>query len=203
MHLSFEYLLMIKLIIQGVTDIPAVPDTSVILLTDEKSQRTISVVCSKFYNWQIAKRRDKYVGSELIRSMAMKSFSKSLPEVLVGLLTKNSLYDYRVVIKSVMDGDYQSIVEDILDPDIRFDIHTPDALLFSYASDGKIPVYIEDDLWYKQSTPYFGDNAPGISLPLNTLSVELLKDALDKCIAEEQYEAAKQIKDELDSRNKK
>lgn len=193
---------MIKLIIQGVTDIPAVEDTSVILLTDENSLRTISVVCSKFYNWQIAKRREKYVGSDVARSLAKKNFSKSLPEVLAGLLTKNSLYDYRVVIKSVKDGNYISIVEDPMEPDIRFDINTPDALLFSYASDGKIPVYIEDELWYKQSTPYFGDNAPGISLPLNTLSEELLKDALDKCIAEEQYEAAKQIKDELDSRNK-
>ncbi len=192
---------MIKLIIQGVTDIPAVPDTSVILLTDEKSERTISVVCNKFYNRQIAIRRDKYVGSEQARSMARKTLDKSLPEVLVGLLTQSSPCNYRVVIESVKDGSYQSVVENGDEMDIYLEVNTPDALLISYASDDKIPVYILEDLWYKQSTPYFGDNAPGISLPLNTLSEELLKDALDKCIADEQYEAAKQIKDELDSRN--
>lgn len=194
---------MIKLIIQGVTDIPAVPDTSVILLRDEHDLKTISVVCSKFYNWQIAKRRGKYTGSDEERYTARKNFSKSLPEVLAKLVTRDSIYDYRVVITSVQDGNYQSFVEeDCLRPDMRFEINTPDALLLSYASDGKIPVYIDEELWHKQGTPYFGDDEHGISLPLNTLSVELLKDALEKCIAEEQYEAAKQIKDELDSRNK-
>ena len=45
-----------------------------------------------------------------------------------------------------------------------------------------------------------GENARGISLPLNTLTTEMLKDAMQKCIDDEKYEIAEQLKKELERR---
>ena len=53
-----------------------------------------------------------------------------------------------------------------------------------------------------QSMPYAGENAPGISMPLNTLTIPMLQKALDDCIEQENYEMAQKIKEEMERRIK-
>lgn len=191
----------VRLIIQGVTDIPSVPDTSLIVLTDEKSERTISIVCDNTYRQQIAIRRGKFLGSEEAQQNVRDSLKNAMPEVFIKIL-HDLLFDYQVVITHIFSGEYKAILTD----PIRmrtYNMRISDALLLAFASEGTMPIYAEKDMWLRQSTPYPGDNANGIALPLNALSIEMLKDALEKCVEEEHYEAAQQIKEELDRRNTK
>ena len=54
-----------------------------------------------------------------------------------------------------------------------------DAVLLSMA--GNIPIYIDHDLMMRQSVPYREDSR-GVSLPVNTISDEMLQAALDKAV---------------------
>ena len=44
------------------------------------------------------------------------------------------------------------------------------------------------------------DDAVGVSIPVNVLSAEMLQKALEKAIADEDYEKASQLRDELNKR---
>ena len=64
----------------------------------------------------------------------------------------------------------------------------------SYIS--KIPIYIDELLMEKQSVKYEKESN-GVSIPLNAMSMELLNSALSKAIAEEKYELASHLRDEI------
>ena len=66
---------------------------------------------------------------------------------------------------------------------------------------GDIPLYIESGLMRRQSVAY-RENSRGVSLPVNTISDEMLQAALDKAIADENYELASHLRDEKKRRNK-
>ena len=48
----------------------------------------------------------------------------------------------------------------------------------------------------KQCAPYVKE-AQGVAIPVNTISTDMLKDALAKAIEEEKYELASHLRDEL------
>ena len=48
----------------------------------------------------------------------------------------------------------------------------------------------------------YNENSRGVSLPVNTISDEMLQSALDKAIADENYELASHLRDEKKRRNK-
>ena len=48
-----------------------------------------------------------------------------------------------------------------------------------------------------------GQDARGVAMPLNTLSMEMLEQALQRSIEEERYELAKQLKDEINRRGER
>ena len=52
----------------------------------------------------------------------------------------------------------------------------------------------------KQSVRYVQD-ARGMSIPVNTLTDEMLRRALDKAVEDEHYELASQLRDEMKRRN--
>ena len=79
-------------------------------------------------------------------------------------------------------------------------IRASDAVLLSLVGD--IPLYIESGLMLRQSVPY-NENSRGVSLPVNTISDEMLQAALDKAIADENYELASHLRDEKKRRNKR
>ena len=78
-------------------------------------------------------------------------------------------------------------------------IRVSDAVLLAQIA--RLPIYIDRVLMSKQSVPYIKE-ARGVSIPVNTISTDMLQDALAKAIEEEKYELASHLRDELKRRNR-
>ena len=199
-HLFLFQAMRIKLKIQGVIDVIADHSVSLLILTDEDEQRQMTILIDEVMRHEIAIRRGKYVGTLQQRTNAINYLQYCLPETLSSAIKYLTNVEFCVVIVNIFDGQYSAILEDMR-TGTAFPIRVSDGALFAYA-DPHIPLYIEKTLWDAQSTKYLGDNPKGVSLPLNTLSVSMLKHAMQQCIDEEKYEAAQQIKEELERRAK-
>lgn len=188
----------IKLKVQGVTDISADSQLSLLIVTDEDEKRQIAIMIDACMRHEIALRRGKYVGDENNRIRVRDFLKTSLPETISAVIKYMTDIELAVVIVSVYDGEYKALLED-KNTGTSFPIRVSDGILLSYA-DRHIPLYIEESLWNHQSTPYMGEDAKGVSLPLNILTTDMLKAAMQKCIDEEKYEMAEQLKQELNRR---
>ena len=60
---------------------------------------------------------------------------------------------------------------------------------------------MEENLFNRQSVPC-SPSKNRLAVPINTLTLEMLKKALDKAIEEENYELASMLRDELNQRDK-
>lgn len=189
----------VPLKIQGVTDVNTDSVFSLLIVTDEKEERQMAIMVDAISRHEFALRRGKYVGSEHARKHATEVLSHALPETISAIVKYMTNLELSVIIVSIFDGEYRAIIEDKR-TGTAFPIKVSDGVLLAYA-DQHIPLYAEESLWEHQSTKYMGDDAKGISLPLNTLTTEMLKKVLQKCIDEEKYEIAEQLKKELDRRS--
>jgi len=171
----------IKLVFKGVSEIVGSDDLGVLVLTDEKEIRQITIVCDKAMAVQAELRVHQL---PLTRIM--------LPEVLCRVLSDQTEVRLEILISGIENGQYRVLLynTDTLEPML---IRASDAVLLSIA--GNIPIYIERDLMMRQSVP-FRVNSRGVSLPVNTISDEMLKTALAKAIEDEDYELASQLRDE-------
>lgn len=156
-------------------------ELSVVNLVDENRQRMLSVVCDADMTSQFLMRFDN---PELCKTL--------LPEVLLRMLPS----DYELMIVGIFDGQYQVLLMDTVKGEsVR--LRMSDAVLLSIISD--IPLYVENNLLKVQSVPY-NENVKGVAIPINTMDMERLKIALDKAIAEENYELASHLRDEIERR---
>jgi bifunctional DNase/RNase len=76
-------------------------------------------------------------------------------------------------------------------------VRASDGVLLSFISE--IPLYIEAKLMMRQSVP-FAEDARGMSLPVNSISDDMLHQALDRAVADENYELASCLRDEIKRR---
>ena len=105
---------------------------------------------------------------------------------------------FQVVINDLVDGQYKTL---LYMPDIlqAIPIRASDAILLAHFAD--IPIFIEEGLLLRQSVPY-KEESVAVSVPVNVITTDMLKKALDKAISEENYEHASQLRDELQRRSK-
>lgn len=174
-----------RLIFKGVSEVVGTEDLGLLILTDEANERQITIVCDKAMAVQLELRVKKIPITKIM-----------LPEVLCGLLKNNM--DIELVIDDIVDGQYRTLLytKDTGQPVV---IRASDAVLFSLV--GNIPLYIEAGLMKRQSVMYM-ENSRGVSLPVNTISDKMLQAALDKAIADENYELASHLRDEKKRRQK-
>lgn len=190
----------IQLKIQGVTDVAAMPSTSLIIITDTEEKRQIASVCNENIRREFAIRYLKYNGSESKKEKTKEELKTAMPETVCTIFKEMTELELAVVIVGIYDGQYQAVIENSSNGNaLPIDING--ALLLCYAAP-ELPLYIEETVWIRQSVPYLGTQAQGVALPLNTLSMEMLKEALERCIKDERYEMAKQLKDEINRREK-
>ena len=170
-----------RLIFKGVSEIVGSEDLGLLILTDVAKERQITIVCDKAMAIQLELRMKHIPITKIM-----------LPEVLCSLLKNNMSFNFELIIDNIVDGQYRTVVynketmESLL-------IRASDAVLLSIVAN--IPLYIEAGLMQRQSVIY-KENARGVSLPVNTISDEMLQAALDKAIADENYELASHLRDE-------
>lgn len=172
---------------KGVSEIVGTDDLGLLILTDESKERQITIVCDKAMAVQIELRVKKLPITRIM-----------LPEVMSKLLSSYADSDFELLIDDIIDGQYRTLLYNrtTLTPML---IRASDAVLLSLVGD--IPLYIESGLMRRQSVAY-RENSRGVSLPVNTISDEMLQAALDKAIADENYELASHLRDEKKRRNK-
>lgn len=177
---------------------------AIIMLTDKEESRQVSILCDIASKYQLDLRSHAVrivsddgtvIGpppSELTRLM--------LPEVLCSIIDYMTNLQLQVVITNVYDGKYHAVIEDV-NSGTTFPVRASDAILLAVANK-HIPILIEKALWEYQSLPLMKE-ATGIAIPINTLTSEMLDASLERAIENENYEQAKQLKEEIDRRKAK
>ena len=160
-------------------------DVALLTLTDELEQKQLSVVCEKSMARQLNMRISEAPLTALM-----------LPEVLCRIMGDMDSEHFEVLINDLVDGQYRSVIVEkstlLMTP-----IRISDAVML--AKIAGLDIYIVQSLMQRQAVS-FNVNARGISIPVNTLSMDMLEKALDNAITEENYELASQLRDEMKRR---
>lgn len=157
-----------------------------IVLTDQEEARQITIVCDSHTKYQLG-----------LRIAGVPVAEKLLPEVLLKFMIPY-VDGMEIIIHNVTDGQYNAVLRNG-NTSVAAPIRISDAVLLSYIS--KIPLYIDNELMKLQSVPYCSGKQ-GLSVPVNTISNDMLKDALSKAIKCENYELASQLRNEQIRRQK-
>jgi len=176
----------IRLKFKSISEIVGSDEMGLLILTDETDQRQIAVPCDK----------------AMIREFSLRMNHASvvgrlLPEVLWHVVAMQTDLQFEILINGIIEGQYRALL-------VNLETHEPvairmsDAVLLAHIA--RLPIYIDEELMEKQSVPY-SQEARGVAIPVNTISTEMLKDALEKAIEEEKYELASHLRDELRRRN--
>lgn len=178
----------IKLVFRGISEIVGDTEMGIIVLTDSASIRQISIVCDRQMEDQFTLR----IGKAPI-------VSKMLPEVLCQVLWNiDAIASLEVVITDIINGEYRASLINTTTMNM-IAIRASDGVLLSYIAD--IPLYIEEKLMMRQSVP-FNEAARGMSIPVNSISADMLQQALDRAVNDENYELASYLRDEMKRREK-
>ena len=177
---------LVKLHFKGVSEILSADDVGLLILADEENARQLSIICDKQMTYQFGLRMSK---AEIVNQL--------LPEVLWQVITRNIDMRYQLVINDLIEGKYKAL---LYMPDIlqAIPIRVSDGVLLAYMAN--FPIFIDEHLMMRQSVPY-DDDSTGVAVPVNIISSEMLKKALQKAVDEEDYKKASQIRDELKRRN--
>ena len=107
-----------------------------------------------------------------LRLAGVKDAAKLMPEVLLRLLRRHSDESYEVRITGITDGSYDVELREVTTGTV-FPMYGCEAILLSYVSKGQIPIYMDFDLFMRQSMPVAkGCNS---AAPTNTLDRTLLQ----------------------------
>ena len=177
----------VKLKFKSVSEILGTDEIGLLILTDENEARQMAMPCdrSMIYQFGLRLNRAPVVG-------------RLLPEVLWHVISMHSDHTFEILITDIIEGQYRALLVDVETQD-PVSLRMSDAILLSYIA--KLPIWIDRQLMEKQSVPYDRE-ARGVAIPVNTISTEMLQDALDKAVEEEKYELASHLRDELRRRKR-
>ncbi len=179
---------MMQLHYKGLSEIRGSKEIGLIVLTDMTDSRQIVVVC------------DMQTASQFrMRTTPGLDNMRRLPEVMLDVLKRDSAASYNITIEDIVDGVYQTVLINEQSGEKK-EIRASDGLLFAYIGD--LPIYITNTLFIHQSVP-FVPSSSGLSLPINAISEEMLEDALETAIKQENYELANHLNHELKKRRNK
>ena len=176
----------IKLFLQQATEVVGEEKEGLLILTDSFQERQIAIPCSS------------RMFDEFRSRMNNPKHQTELSDILFNVIKWQTELSLELVIINVDNGRYSAILGNT-DSLEQVPIDGAQAVLLNYISKDKIPLFIEEKLFLKQSSVY-DMKATGVSLPVNTLSSSMLRKALERAIAAENYELASQLRDELNKR---
>lgn len=151
-------------------------------------------------NRQISFITDKdYASMMQLRVNGVEITARTLPiEIVYDFIASYNDPDrFLVIVNGYKDGVYHSVLWNGYD-DFTFDLKMSDAVHLSLGHGMKI--FILKDLFDSLASDHF-ERVNKVGMPIKMLPLEILKKALDDCIADERFEQAKQIKEEIERRN--
>lgn len=179
---------LVRLHFNGVSEIVASDEVGLLMLVNEERTRQVSIICDKAMVHQFGLRVGKVEVAPILA-----------PEVLWQVIARNIDTRFQVVINDLVDGQYKTL---LYMPDIlqAIPVRASDGVLIAQIAG--LPIYMEERLLMRQGMP-FNEKDVGVSVPVNVISNDMLRKALDKAVSEEDYEKASQIRDELRRREGK
>ncbi len=178
----------IRLFLQQVTEVVGGDKEGLLVLTDSYQERQLVVPCKGRLLEEFKSRFDKH-----------KTHS-GLVDILIDVINRQTTLSLSILITKVEKGSYCAVINNE-DTNEQMNIGGVEAVLLNKISNDKIPLYIDEALFLRQSSK-FNMKAEGVALPVNALPVSMLKKTLDKAVAAENYELASQLRDELNRRKK-
>ncbi|MDK7762589.1 DUF151 domain-containing protein [Prevotella bivia] len=176
----------VKLLYSGITQLVDSSDLYLIVLENMEKTRQIAIVCNEDIERELAKRLVEHADT-----------STCLPEVMCLIHPMMNSLHYEILISGITDGNYKAFL--INKDDLSYTpIRVTDAILIALVA--RLEIYIDEQLFRHQSCA-ININTERVALPINALNTDMLKSALDKAIASEDYESASYIRDELNRRN--
>ena len=174
----------IRLYFKGISELVGKENQNVIILTDKEEKRQIIVVCDDWIKQQFSLRTSPVPTNDKI------------PEVLLTIISGWEKYRLEIHITDIVRGQYIASVCDVEHQQAK-SISITEAILMAHI--GNLPILIEPLLMHKQSAPY-QKGAERLQMPLNSLSDEMLRQALERAIEDEDYELASHLRDEQNNR---
>jgi|GEM_PF-1852021 len=176
----------IRLKFAGISEIGTANRVTVLILTNVEGTRAITIVCDRATGEQLSLR----YGSRKTDTTGY------LPEVMSKIIREQTMLTLSLEIVDVSDGEYQARLVNraslVSEP-----IAMACGLLLALAGD--FAILVSKDLFDRQSIA-FDPASDKLAVPLNSLSEQLLQEALEEAIRDEKYEFASSVRDELKKR---
>lgn len=178
----------IRLFLQQASEVVGGNKDGLLVLTDSYQERQLVVPCQGRLLEEFKSRLDKHENHS------------GMIDILLDVIDNQTSLSLSLLITSVENGAYRAVLNNE-DTQKQISIGGVEAVLLNTISKDKIPLYIDEDLFLKQSSK-FNMKAEGVALPVNALPVSMLEKTLGKAVAAENYELASQLRDELKRRKK-
>ncbi len=178
----------IRLFLQQATEVVGGNNEGLLILTDSYQERQLVIPCEGSLMEEFKSRLDKHENHS------------GVIDILFDVIDNQTSLSLSLLINDVEDGAYSAaIIND--DTQKQISIGGVEAVLLNNISKDKIPLYIDEALFLRQSSK-FNIKAEGVALPVNALPVSMLEKTLGKAVEAENYELASQLRDELNKRRK-
>ncbi len=177
----------VQLIYKGISQIVGGPELGLLVLSDLAHTRQIAIVCDHHMEYELGLRTDDKIITE-----------KLLPEVLCNVNPLMTSEHYEILFNSIVDGQYKALLVNKDDLSLT-PLRASDAVLLAQIA--KLNIFMEEHLFKRQSVDS-NTSQNKMALPVNALSVEMLRHALQKAIEDENYELASMLRDEMKNRSK-
>ena len=187
-QLNILSLYMTRLYFFSANIIRAADDIGILILSTAEKNRGISVVCERRLAEQLKLRKTLGIDT-----------SRHLPEVLWTVVRRNVDSEFRILFSNMQDEEYVVFLYDETHSQ-AIAMRASDAVLLAVVAD--IPIYIDDNLFARQGMT-MRENEQLIHIPMNTLSVGMLEEALQHAIEEERFEQASHLRDEIKRRQQR
>ncbi len=176
----------IRLYLQQASEVVGGNKDGLLVLTDSYQERQLVVPCQGRLLEEFKFRLDKHENHS------------GMIDILLDVIDNQTSLSLSLLITNVENGSYSAILNNE-DTQQQIGIGGVEAVLLNVISKDKIPLYIDEDLFLRQSSK-FDMKADGVALPVNALPVSMLEKTLGKAVAAENYELASQLRDELNRR---
>lgn len=178
----------IRLFLQQATEVVGVNKEGLLILTDSYQERQLVVPCEGRLLDEFKSRLDR------------NAKHSGLIDLLLDVIDNQTSLSLSLIITNVEDGAYCAVLNND-DTQKQISIGGVEAVMLNNISKDKIPLYIDEELFLRQSSK-FNMKADGVALPVNALPVSMLEKSLGKAVAAENYELASQLRDEINRRKK-